>query len=753
MERSSTINGNAIKFADPERSNDKISQWILVQSKTDRLSYEAKVELKSADVDIQEYLGGGAYLCRNQLRDTNSLDALKERYKSFIFIGDVIFYYPDLKITPSLKASLSSENEQTPTSNQHLAPITVAVVLHSGPQAGLDMARASVENITKTTSVNIGDGTFKVDIQPEHLYLIAGIDNVRSIEPPSVFMRTSDLSRKILKIDNDALPPIHAKYTGGGEIIAILDSGLDGGDAAIKNGTMHPAFRNRVVGFGYRSALGRDDTTTPDGKDTGGHGTHVAGCAAGGPYDKLPMVKGAAPCASIFPVVFTWETEGFLYEGFFDFIDPTPQENQKKVNIINNSWESAQTTAERGVQKAYKQTEAGVVDHDTNENKELLVCFGAGNSGDFENKQHDPSGGLDSQITGVLGAKNCLTVGATCTDRQWVNEVGSYDPNGKLLPGKDDTRLKKDNIPPFSSRGPTLEGRIKPDVVAPGTAILSAHSSLVELKNPEPYKGNTSMDYYPYRYPPLEGEARYSYSSGTSMAAPLVSGCAALLREALRQEYTVQTPTSALLKALFVNGAEDLAGKQFYITREESGKKTIHPYTLGKAPNPIQGFGRVDVRASLDHITLGAFEDRITIAPGPGEQLSRHSHTFEPHAKNDLEFSVTLVWTDPPAAKLQHYIELTVRELGEGREYIPNQGSESNDDISNPGKRFELTPYASLQNNVLRVRCTIPKGDNTKVKVIVECLESKDNITISYSLAWSFKDGDNYVKIPKLPND
>ena len=117
----------------------------------------------------------------------------------------------------------------------------------------------------------------------------------------------------------------------------------------------------------------------------------------------------------------------------------------------------------------------------------------------------------------------------------------------------------------FSSKGPTTDMRIKPDVVAPGVSVLSALSRAVKENN-----AILADD--------IHGECpdkRLVWMTGTSHSAPLVTGFAAVLREAVKAKGTA-APSGALIKSLIVNGAIDLAGSQcLYCTKTPKDTSNI----------------------------------------------------------------------------------------------------------------------------------------------------------------------------------
>jgi len=255
----------------------------------------------------------------------------------------------------------------------------------------------------------------------------------------------------------------------------------------------------------------------------------------------------------------------------------------------------------------------------------------------------------------------------------------------------------------FSSRGLTLEGRLKPDVVAPGTSILSTRSRHVQHV---PTVFGVSAD------------AAYFFDTGTSMAAPLVAGCAAVLRETLVKN-GVATPSAALIKALLINGAVELAGQ-------------YQPSEAGSSPNISSGFGRVDLAGSIilpgSHPAAGFREgelfhqddeDTITVEiPGasPGE-LSRSDSDSVSTTETGATFKITLAWSDPPGALLQNDLDLLV-VAADGSERHGNMGTSSDFD---------------RVNNVEQILWTnIPPGS---AKIIIRAFRTTRN-SQPYACAW-----------------
>jgi uncharacterized protein (TIGR03437 family) len=233
----------------------------------------------------------------------------------------------------------------------------------------------------------------------------------------------------------------------------------------------------------------------------------------------------------------------------------------------------------------------------------------------------------------------------------------------------------------FSSRGPTDDGRMKPDVVGPGTNVLSTRSSQVAAQ--DPLWGDVTPSNHPLR-------GLYCWSGGTSMSTPLVAGLAVCVREHLvSQRNHFQdgvTPSGALIKAFIVNGAQAMSGQ---FTGE-----------VPNGPNSVTGFGRANATNTITPGQLGrvAFDDDPANAVETGQMRTfpiEAAHLNEP-------LKVTLCWTDRPsttAGGLQNRLYLQLVD--------PN-GVVMNGDV---------TPFPTVTNNVQQVTVAAPIAGQYTLRV------------------------------------
>jgi hypothetical protein len=319
---------------------------------------------------------------------------------------------------------------------------------------------------------------------------------------------------------------------GSGQIIATADSGttpneawfttLDQGagphvDVTFSDspppvlpaiGTLHPD--NKIIGYWLQP------NGPTDYDYSSGHGTHTSGTLVGdaaGTFGATTylastplaanheLADGMAPNAQLLEQdaggtdprsIFVTDLEGTLQQAYAG-----------GARIHSDSWGSSDNGAYVGDDRA--------VDHATRKLENLLFVVAAGNDG--------PGGG---SIGSPGNAKNALTVGA-------LGHAGSTSVAG------------------YSSRGPTADGRQKPDIMAPGTSTISALATGTVTGTPTA---------------PLT-----TADTGTSMATPTIAGNAALLRQFFTDGFyprgqataaDVLDPTGADMKAILLNGTNPL---------------------------------------------------------------------------------------------------------------------------------------------------------------------------------------------------
>jgi len=191
-----------------------------------------------------------------------------------------------------------------------------------------------------------------------------------------------------------------------------------------------------------------------------------------------------------------------------------------------------------------------------------------------------------------------------------------------------------DQVVAFSSRGPTKDNRIKPDVVAPGTFILSTRSTKLAPNN------------FAWKaYPPNKS---YFFMGGTSMATPLTAGAVGLVREFLRKEQGLANPSAALLKATLLAGAQRLP-------------KTAPAGTIA---DPHQGFGRVNLDRSLKR-PLGTID-------GPVLKTGQKSTTIVSIPTGGKNLRIAMCYSDFPGENLVNNLNLIVSDPS-GKRYVGNQ--------------------------------------------------------------------------------
>eukprot|EP00762_Andalucia_godoyi_P008276 ANDGO_03013.mRNA.1 Serine protease/ABC transporter B family protein tagD len=220
-----------------------------------------------------------------------------------------------------------------------------------------------------------------------------------------------------------------------------------------------------------------------------------------------------------------------------------------------------------------------------------------------------------------------------------------------------ETNLSPWSLAIFSSTGPATDGRIKPDVVAPGYLIASSRAYPGSLASSADVCG-TSGRYASFSTP----KPHLFATQGTSMSTPLVAGYATLVRQYVRTYYPnaagttagatpISSPPSSLIKALIIQSATPLNG--IYCAGSK-GNNCNNPQSLNYGRPYQQGFGRVDLRTIIPLPTGSEFGTTRILAYEDGANgvlaTSGATASFSVNVTAGQCLRVTLVWTDAVAS-------------------------------------------------------------------------------------------------------
>jgi uncharacterized repeat protein (TIGR01451 family) len=612
------------------------------------ISAADRAALEETGVQLLEYLPDYAYLVRGGAAELSAAAHLRQVFAHTSFtLAD--------KLAPALLRALARSVED-------IGSVRVFGWPGDTGELARDLERIGVEQPITADS---------------HLLLqMANLESVRWIEPVLESRILNDQARAIMNVD-----PVwqNRQLYGAGQVIAVADSGLDTGDL----NTVSADFIDRIMATHVLS-----DGAAWD--DNHGHGTHVAGSIAGAgvesganpaQHDYDDSYAGVAPEAQLVIQAFEVMADGQIVGLDPDYYQLYDQAYEDGARLHSDSWgdvtgpDSDAEAKYGGYPFGSHRTDQFLWDHPN-----MAIFVAAGNEGRdgkdpiFLGMCGDSDGVVDPDSLLAPGtAKNVITVGASESVRAaggfstlpWLF-FGMAHPSGEVcfsavpiaadLPSND-----PDGMAAFSSRGPTDDGRTKPDIVAPGTNIISSRSVFADELS-------------------LWGahDANYSYSGGTSMATPLTAGAGALVREWLGQQGSPNA-SAAAIKAVMLNTAYDMAPGQYFPTTVEI------TYTR---PNTVTGWGRVDLGFMDAPPPYLLWLDDHSSGLETGQTVSYHHTGARPLEVRDSgqPLRVMLAWTDPPAslsAAVQLVNDLDLVVTGPGGATYYGNGMSSGDRRNN----------------------------------------------------------------------
>ena len=661
-------NANAISFMSFFAGSANQAQRTFVIQFAERIAPEATAQLESLGLEVLRYIPDDAYLVRGTESAVNTARSVVPG------VSATSPFRPEWKVSTELSESAftaSGIEAILVTAVDEMTAYRVAGVLKGIP--GVRVRGVSGKDVVVDSTASRASDMAKVEgvewIQKAPVFVTWDYQAVYDTPAPAEGPGTKDYvftgfesGTKIMNFD----AAWSRGFTGAGQIVGVADTGLDLG----KDNDLHADFQGQFY-KGFAIGLGSSSWGDPMG-----HGTHVAGSVLGNGAKSDGHLRGGAFGSKLIMLGMWSDILDNLAPGS-DFNKIIGTAYDQGARIHSNSWGSPTSLGEYD-------SFASKVDDYMWAHPDMLVLFAAGNSGvDANADGHIDTGSVSSPST----AKNTLTVGASENElavggiQKPLGQLREGDKKWGVPPLKDDLLSNNANgIAAFSSRGPTKDGRIKPEIVAPGTNIISTRS-----RNP--------------KASPLWGvfNDSYVYAGGTSMATPLTAGAAAVAREFLVKKRGIANPSAAVLKATLIHTAKDLFPGQY---GTGAGQELPTP-----RPNVHEGYGRVD----MDYVTsLGSETALVDDTAGLAKGEER---TFPVTIRQGGSLRATLSYTDAPAtpsADKTLVNDLDLKIVGPNGEVVTR-----NDHVNNT-EMVELKNLPAGQYKVVVSGYNVPIGKNGK---------------------------------------
>ena len=492
-------------------------------------------------------------------------------------------------------ATLDPLLQQAMTTATPLEELTVIAELASAPSA---TAVAAIQALGATPVPFQVLPMVAVQATPAQILALAGLNGVSSIWLNHRVELA--LHESVRQIGADQVHAAPYNITGAGVGVAVLDSGIDGNHPDLRY-PQHTIQNVKILGETRLFTSPTPPTMTlenvTDTDTTSGHGTHVAGIVAGDGTASGGYYVGVAPGANLIGVGSGDGEDMLTTLAGYDWI----LQNQRRYNIrvINNSW--ADDTDPYSPDDPLNK--ASLAAHDAG----ITVVFAAGNDGPGSNNVNATPAGYNIYAW-----------------PSWVVGVAAEDKTGAWAS--------------YSSVGDATH---HPDLTAPGSYIASARAvtGVVTDANSTPIDATDPTN---LRFVSAANDPYYTVAEGTSMAAPHVTGTAALMLQAnpsltpdqVKADLvaSAKAMTGCAANACGAGGLDALASVRLALAQID------RPPIAALTVTPVGG-------AAPLHVTLDA---SATVDPD-GEQVVSYEWDFTGSGSIDAVTSTSVVTHDYPA--------------------------------------------------------------------------------------------------------
>ena len=593
----------------------------------DPLNAAHRDALKDLGIALEHYVPNRAFAVT---ADPDALDRLRR-------MGGVAYiepFHPYFKMSPDIQTLLLGSPSAEARERAEIG--SYEMLLFSGDDAVEALRAMKLEpSIRDSHGVKVAT----VSCDPSKLNELVHIDGVKWVEPRVPRTMLNDVAADTLRAT--AVRFVRTELDGSGVVVGSADSGVDQSHPAFTRDPTQPVGTNNTRIIHYEYAVSSSSDGLPG--DSVGHGTHVVGSILGNgalsDTVELSPGSGSPPYGPLRFEGMAPQAELVMLKDFNAWSDP---EVARKLylagaRICNHSWGASVA----GYTIACRDWDAAVRDADPDAagDQQLITFFAAGNSG---GGTPDGQGGVAGTVGSPGSAKNVITIGAVEQRRRATNL-----PLWQSM-AMSDTGWQ---IASFSSRGPTPDGRQKPEVVAPGVYILSVQSKDYDADNAEFFPQTEGWD---YEHGNVKTGPNYALMSGTSMATPLSCGIGTLLYQHF-QNVRGEAPTPSMLKAMLIAGAVRL-DSVFYEPNMavEAAFFSMNPY-FHYLPAPqlppivYQGFGMIDLERTVEGAMVRDSDDLIyqneedAVATDEYKELG-----IDIDGTEEGGLKIVLTWTDWP---------------------------------------------------------------------------------------------------------